>query len=57
MAENKKVKAVKSLLKPRKKGESQKMVLRVTINKAEHLPAMDITGQSDPFCKVGVLNL
>ncbi len=24
----------------------------VTINKAEHLPAMDLNGLSDPFCRI-----
>ena len=45
-------KVVSSLLKPRKKGEASKMILRVSINQAEHLPGMDLSGLSDPFCKV-----
>jgi Ca2+-dependent lipid-binding protein len=45
-------KVVSSLLKPRKKGEASKMILRVSINKAEHLPGMDLSGLSDPFVKL-----
>lgn len=43
---------VASLLKARKKGEAAKMIFRVTIVRAEHLPAMDLSGLSDPFCKL-----